>query len=128
MTGRIVVGIDGSPPSGIAFEWAVARARPGGEQLEVVNAYSLPLHLDFYGYHSLPASQPVDWFIELSGQVLDAAAGRVRELAPDLTCTMTSKMGHPADVLAAASEAVLVPDRHRAGSDRHARGGDRLLR
>ena len=26
MTGRIVVGIDGSPPSGNALEWAVAKA------------------------------------------------------------------------------------------------------
>jgi nucleotide-binding universal stress UspA family protein len=48
VTGRIVVGIDGSPQSGNAVEWAVARARLGGEQLELVNAYNLPLNLDFY--------------------------------------------------------------------------------
>ena len=44
------------------------------------------------------------WFIEFSGQVLDAAAARVRELAPELTCTILSEMGHPAAVLEAASE------------------------
>jgi nucleotide-binding universal stress UspA family protein len=103
MTGRIVVGIDGSPPSGNALEWAVARARLGGEQLELVNAYSLTPAVDFYGYHGLAAS--ADWFIEFSEHVLDAAAARVRELAPDLTCTLTSTLGHPAHVLAAASEA-----------------------
>lgn len=104
MSGRIVVGIDGSPPSANALEWAVARARLGGEQLELVNTYSLAPDLHFYGYHSMPASQPVEWFTEFSGQVLDAAAARVGELAPGLTCTVTSEMGHPADVLAAASQ------------------------
>jgi nucleotide-binding universal stress UspA family protein len=105
MAGRIVVGIDGSPLSGNALEWAVARARLGGEQLELVNAYSLTPELNFYGYHSMPvARQPVEWFTEFSEQVLDAAATRVRELAPDLTCTVTSKVGQAAAVLAAASE------------------------
>jgi nucleotide-binding universal stress UspA family protein len=104
MTGRIVVGIDGSQPSGNALEWAVARARLGGEQLELINTYSLTLDIDFYGYHRAAASQPVEWFTEFSEQVLAAAAARVRELAPDLTCTTTSQVGHPAPVLAAASE------------------------
>ena len=103
MTGRIVVGIDGSQQSGNALEWAVARARLGGEQLELVNTYSLTPDLNFYGYQGVP-SQPVDWFIEFSEQVLEAAAARVRELAPDLTYTLTSEMGHPALVLATASE------------------------
>jgi nucleotide-binding universal stress UspA family protein len=104
MTGRIVVGIDGSPESGCALEWAVARAQLGGEQLELLNAYGLVPNLDFYGYHGLTASQPVDWYVEFSGQVLEAAAARVRELAPDVTCTVTSKMGHPATMLGMASE------------------------
>ena len=119
MSGRIVVGIDGSPPSGNALEWAVARARLGGEQLELVNTYDLAPEFNFYGYHSLPASQPVDWLMEFSGQVLDAAAARVRELAPGLACTLTSKMGHPAAVLAAASQgadAVVVGRRGLGGA------------
>ena len=105
MAGRIVVGIDGSQHSGKALEWAMARARLGGEQLELVNAYDIPLNLDFYGYQGLAAGQPVDWFTELSGRVLETAAARVRELAPELTCTLTSTMGQPAHTLAAASEA-----------------------
>ena len=119
MSGRIVVGIDGSPPSGNALEWAVARARLGGEQLELVNTYSLPPDFDFYGYHSVPTSDPLEWFIKFSGQVLDAAAARVHELAPDLTCTLTSEMGHPAAVLAEVSEgadAVVVGRRGLGGA------------
>lgn len=96
----------------------MARARLGGGQLELVNTYSITPDVDFYGYHGMPASQPVEWFIELSEQVLDAAAARVRELAPDLTCTMISKMDHPAAVLAAASEAAdaVVVGRRGLGS------------
>jgi len=118
MTGRIVVGIDGSEHSGNALEWAVARARLGGEQLELLNAYSLPPDLDFYGYSGPGARQPVDWFSDFSEHVLDAAAARVRELAPDLTCTLTSKVGHPAHMLAAASEAAdaVVVGRRGLGS------------
>ncbi|GAA0947346.1 universal stress protein [Pseudonocardia zijingensis] len=118
MTGRIVVGIDGSEPSGNALEWAVARARLGGEQLELVNTYSVTAGVDFYGYQAAVASQPVEWFIEFSRQLLDAAAARVHELAPDLTCTTTSQAGHPASVLAAASEGAdaLVVGRRGLGS------------
>jgi nucleotide-binding universal stress UspA family protein len=118
MTGRIVVGIDGSQQSGSALEWAVARARLGGEQLELVNAYSLTPELDFYGYHGI-ANQAVDWVIEFSEEVLDAAAARVHELAPDMTCTQTSSMGHPAPALAAASadaDAVVVGRRGLGGA------------
>ena len=104
MTGRIVVGIDGSQQSGTALEWAVARARLGGQRLELVHAYLLTPELDFFGYTGLAASQPVEWFIEFSKEVLDAAAARVHELAPELPCDLTSKMGQPAHVLAAASE------------------------
>jgi nucleotide-binding universal stress UspA family protein len=104
MTGRIIVGIDGSQHSAQALDWAVARARLGGEQLELVNSYVLTPELDFYGYTGLAASQPVDWFTEFSQEVLDAAATHVRELAPDLRCTLVSQMGQPASVLAGISQ------------------------
>lgn len=110
MAGRIVVGIDGSEPSGNALEWAASRAHLGGAELELLNAYTLVPELNFYGYHGVP-SQPVEWYVEFSGQVLQAAAARVRELAPDLSCTLTSEMGHPAHALADASagaDAVVV--------------------
>jgi nucleotide-binding universal stress UspA family protein len=108
VSGRIVVGVDGSQQSGNALEWAVARARLGGEQLELVNTYNITSAVDFYGYQGLAADQSVGWFMEFSEQVLDAAATRVKEVAPDLTCTTTSVIGHPAPVLAAASEDAVV--------------------
>ncbi len=119
MADRIVVGIDGSQQSGNALEWAVARARLGGERLELVHGYTITPELDFYGYTGLAASQTVDWLVEFSEQVLEAGAARVRELAPDLACTVTSRMGHPAHVLASASEsaaAVVVGRRGLGGA------------
>ncbi|GAB3073635.1 universal stress protein [Intrasporangium mesophilum] len=109
MTDRIVVGIDGSPQSGRALEWAVARARLGSEQLELVHAYSLTPDLDFFGYHGMASSQPAEWFVQFSEEVLEAAAARVHALAPAVTCTLRSTLGHPAPTLVAASEdAVMV--------------------
>jgi nucleotide-binding universal stress UspA family protein len=104
MTGRIVVGIDGSPQSGRALEWAVSRAQIGGEQLELVHAYSLTPDLDFFGYHGMASSQHAEWFLQFSEEVLDAAAARVAELAPAVTCTVRSTLGHAAPTLVAASE------------------------
>jgi nucleotide-binding universal stress UspA family protein len=117
MTGRIVVGIDGSQQSGNALEWAVERARLGGEQLELLNAYTLVPELNVYGFSGAP-SQPVDWYVDFSGQLLEAAATRVRELAPALTCKLTSQLGHPAYLLAEASEAAdaVVVGRRGLGS------------
>ncbi|HKX66460.1 MAG TPA: universal stress protein [Intrasporangium sp.] len=108
MTGRIVVGIDGSEQSRYALEWAVARARLGGEELELLHAYSFTPPIDFFGYHGAAAGQQVAWFMEFSEEVLSAAQQRVRELAPELTCTTTSKLGHPAVMLAEASAAADV--------------------
>ncbi|MFC7496641.1 MULTISPECIES: universal stress protein [unclassified Nocardioides] len=104
MTGRIVVGIDGSEQSRNALEWAVARARLGGEELALVSAYTLTPVFDFYGYHGLADTQPIDWYAEYSQKLVDTAAARVRDLAPDLACTATVERGHPGTVLAAASE------------------------
>ncbi len=104
MTGRIVVGIDGSPQSANALEWAVSRAALGGEELELINAYTATPVFDFYGYHTMAAAQPIDWFAEHATFVLEAAAERVRELAPGLTCTVKSVLGHAALHLAEASE------------------------
>jgi nucleotide-binding universal stress UspA family protein len=77
----------------------------------LVNAYSMPVDVHFYSYQAAASSQPVDWLSQVSRQLLDAAAARVRELAPDLECTQTSEMGPPAVVLCDASrgaDAVVV--------------------
>jgi nucleotide-binding universal stress UspA family protein len=104
MAGRIVVGIDGSPQSAAALEWAIARARLGGEDLDLVSAYVVPPVTDFYGFQGLAQGQSVEWYAEHSRQLVDAAAGRVREAIPDLVCSPRAAWGYPANVLAEASE------------------------
>jgi nucleotide-binding universal stress UspA family protein len=75
--------------------------------------------MEFYGFQAHLASQPVDWVMGFSQQLLDAAQARVHEVAPALECTVTSKMGHPAHVLGDASEeaaAVVVGRRGLGGA------------
>jgi nucleotide-binding universal stress UspA family protein len=111
MAGRIVVGIDGSPHSGRALDWAAARAALGGQQLELVNAYNLPVDFNFYGFQSYAGAAPLDWFTEQSRAVLESAEAHVHDIAPDVTCTLTSDFGPPATLLAAAArdaDAVVV--------------------
>jgi nucleotide-binding universal stress UspA family protein len=104
MSGPIVVGVDGSPQSAHALEWAAARARLGHEPLELISAYSYLPDLEFYGYRGLSDTEPVGWYAEFSRQVLDAAATRVREVDPDLSCSLVSERAHPGTLLTEASE------------------------
>jgi len=117
MTGRIVVGIDGSPQSGNALDWAVARARLGGEEIELLHAYSFTPPVDFFGYYGVEAGQQVAWLTEFSEELLAAATAHVREVAPELTCITTSTLGHPAAMLAEASGGAdaIVVGRHGLG-------------
>ena len=45
MSGRIVVGVDGSQGARAALEWALAEARLRGDTLEVVHAWHAPPHM-----------------------------------------------------------------------------------
>jgi nucleotide-binding universal stress UspA family protein len=45
MSGRIVVGVDGSQGARAALEWAVAEARLRGDTVEVVHAWHAPPHM-----------------------------------------------------------------------------------
>lgn len=104
MAGRIVVGIDGSPHSAGALDWAVARASLGGQELELVNAYSFPVDLNFYGYHGHAGGAPIQWFADHSRGLLETAAEHVGNGAPDVTCTLRSDFGPAAQLLSAAAE------------------------
>lgn len=116
MTGRIVVGIDGSEESGAALEWAIARAQLGGEQLELINTYNHVIQMDFFGYRGL-SDGSMEWMVQLSQEVLAAAQARVRDLAPGVECSTKSVPGHPSPVLIAASEgaAMVVVGRRGLG-------------
>jgi nucleotide-binding universal stress UspA family protein len=104
VSGRIVVGIDGSPQSETALEWALERAALDGSELQLVNAFSFPEDVNFHGYHGIAAPPPVDWFQEFSEDLLATAKTWVHEVAPELRCTVTSVLGSAGQVLAATAE------------------------
>lgn len=104
MAGRIVVGIDGSPESAAALDWAIARAALGRQDLDLVHAYSPPVDFSFYGYQSVAGPGTVQWLTDDSRELLKAAEAHVHEVAPTLTCTVKSDMGPAAALLAVVAD------------------------
>ncbi|TCJ00210.1 universal stress protein [Aeromicrobium sp. IC_218] len=100
---RFVVGVDGSPQSGAALEWAVERARRGGEHLELVHVYETPVVADFFGYQAVLAASVVDDLAAAGHDLVEAGRARVEQLAPDVPVTVRVDSGHPATVLVEAS-------------------------
>ena len=119
--GVILVGVDGSPESLGAVDWAVARAACEGWRVHILCAYSLPsfttASLDG-GYAALD-----DTAVRAGAQaVVDEAIARVQDKG--VTVTSSLETGDPAGVLVDLSEeAVLTVVGTRGG------GGfaDRLL-
>ena len=96
--GRIVVGIDGSPTSLSALNWAARQAELTGAVLEPVIAWEWPTS---YGWAiGLPADvSPAND----AQKVLDDALGPVRAAHPTLRINGRVVEGHPAPVLVDAS-------------------------
>ena len=111
----ILVGVDGSPASLNALEWAVAQARQVGWRLHLVCAYAVPTFaaasLDG-GYAALD-----DTAIREGAQaVLDEAATRVSDRGVEVTSALET--GDPAGVLVDLSKQVclvVVGTRGRSG-------------
>ena len=113
----VLVGVDGSPESLAAVDWAVARAECQGWRVHILCAYSLPsfttASLDG-GYAALDDSA-----IRSGAQaVIDEAVERVKKSGVAVTSSLET--GDPAGVLVDHSEeatlAVVVP-RHNEGAD-----------
>lgn len=115
MVRRVVVGIDGSPQSAAALEWAIDRARRAAESLQVVSAYTLPA-TEFYGF--VVDAATIDAAGEYSRQLVAAAGARAREAAPQLEVIETAELGPAGLILASASEDadLLVVGRRGLGS------------
>jgi nucleotide-binding universal stress UspA family protein len=82
---RIVVGVDGSPMSLEALEWAVREARLRGATLEVV-------HASFFRQDVLE----LDSFAESKERersILDAALAKAKAMAPDIS--IVGRVGDP---------------------------------
>ena len=98
-TGRIVVGIDGSPSSLDALAWAARQADLTGSRLEIVMTWELP---SSYGW-AVPV--PTDFNPEEDvRKALESAVEQVRTEHPDLTVDPRVVSGHPAPILVEASK------------------------
>lgn len=109
-----LVGIDGSPASRAALQWAVAHATRHSGRIAVVHAYDWR-HL---GSRMALAGEFAAAAREQAQAVLDAALAEVREAAPQLTVRGEAVSGHAGPVLVAASaraDLVVVGSRGHGG-------------
>jgi nucleotide-binding universal stress UspA family protein len=98
-THRIVVGVDGSPSSMAALEWAANHAGLTGAILEVLMTWEWPAS---YGW-SLPIPSGYDPQHD-SAKALDKILKPVREGHPGVTIQSKVLEGHPAPLLVKASD------------------------
>ncbi|MEV6158653.1 universal stress protein [Nonomuraea sp. NPDC052129] len=102
MTGRIVVGVDGSAPATAAVEWAAADARRRGLDLRIVHVCEQWPH------------GPGEFSAEYCAGALEAAADRARELAGSVEVTTELRAGNVIDDLideSASADSVVLGSR-----------------
>ncbi len=107
MSGRIVVGVDGSPASAEALSWAARQARLTGAALEAVTAWTYPMT---YGF---PVIANVDWEHGARTVLTDAIHA---VLGDDADVLRRVVEGHAAQVL---TEAAVGADLLVVGSRGH---------
>ena len=114
---RIVVGVDGSPPSRAALRWAIRQARFTGGTVNAVMAWQIPMMLQNYSWAPI--------YVEESGDFTKGARKRIdavlsEEIEPADSQLVRSRVvhGHPAQVLldAAAGADLLVVGSRGHGS------------
>jgi nucleotide-binding universal stress UspA family protein len=97
--GRIVVGVDGSPSSLAALEWAARQAEFTGSSLELIMTWEWPTS---YG---APFVFQTDWNPAADAtKVLDEIVAKARTAHPGLEFRTTVVEAHPAPALVAASK------------------------
>lgn len=112
MKKQILVGIDGSAVGGIAADWAAARARDLGLQLNLVHAVPEPWAFPERARHESATAQAKD--------LLKGEAARIVAMIPSLDVVTTLGSGEPAETmrrLSADAEMLVVgtdrrPDNH----------------
>ena len=102
---KIVVGIDGSPSSIQALEWAATQAEAAGVSVMVVMTWEWPV---FYGW---TPEIPSGWDPSAdAGNVANEAVESIRADHPSVTFEVAILEGHPAPALVdlSATAALLV--------------------
>ena len=103
-SGRIVVGVDGSPHSEGALRWALGQARLSGQPVDAVTSWSIPVA---FGEAS-GALMGIDWRDEATRTLEKTVANAVDPADADRV-SQRAVMGPPAQVLLdAAADAALL--------------------
>lgn len=113
-SGRIVVGVDGSPHSEQALRWALGQARFTGGPVEAVHSWRIPTEFMDGGGSALAG---LDWEGDARTALRDTVAAAAGSPDPD-GVTQRVVMGHPATVLLEAAEGadlLVVGSRGRGG-------------
>ncbi len=96
---RIVVGLDGSPSSAAALDWAVGQAALTGSVVEAITTWEWPTN---YGW-AFPFPSGYDP-AEDARRMAEAMLEKVAADHPEVTIDLTVEEGHPAPVLVNASK------------------------
>jgi len=110
---NIIVGIDGSTGSARALDWAATEADLAGCGLEIVHALNIPRPSGIYAKARISTDSAAD-LERFSQDLLDVAARRAAEVAPDVKLSTRMQIGSPTTVLVDASQeatAVVVGSR-----------------
>jgi nucleotide-binding universal stress UspA family protein len=98
-SGRIVVGVDGSPSSLGALEWATHQAELTNATLEIITMWEMPTS---FGW-AVPV--PTDFDPEGETETAQSAAvAKLKAAHPSLTVEARVQEGHPAPILVEASK------------------------
>lgn len=97
----VVVGVDGSPDSLFAVEWAAADAQRRHRPLRIIHAFLWPM---IYPPLAAPPSAVYEQAMrDAADSILRTAADRARAVAPDVRVTAELAVQQPAAALIAAS-------------------------
>jgi nucleotide-binding universal stress UspA family protein len=105
MSGRVVVGIDGSDTARKAARWAAREAELRGAKLELVSAWQVPIYSYAYGQGYAAISE--EMLKSLAGNAentLAAALKEARAEARDVEMESFAVEGQAADVLVEVSK------------------------
>lgn len=109
---KVIVGVDGSPSSNAAMEWAAQEAEIRGAALELIHAWNYP-NLGYGGYVAV-----LEDFEKDASTLLDEVVASVRSQHPNLKLVSSLLQGPTAQTIMERSkeaDMVVVGSRGRGG-------------